>query len=336
MRIPVIAARLARPLLAGAIALSALAVPAARPSHAASLHKITLWLDWYPNSDHAGIYVAMARGYYAAEGLQVNAQVPSGAADALKLVTQGNGDIGISYESSVMLARDKGIPVTATGAIVQKPLNAVLALASTGITRPRDLQGHLVGVAGDPSDYTDLKALLSHDGGDYAKVHIVNVGYNLLPALLAHRVDAIIGAYWTWEALQAAQKGVKVNALRLDQWGVPTYNELVFVTGPGQLKREPTILAAFERATYRGYAYAAAHPAEATADLLKAPGVLSTSTPLIEHSIRLLAPLFSDSHGRYGTMDPRLWQAYANWMTAGHLLSDHLNVSQAITARFLP
>ena len=178
------------------------------------MHKVTLWLDWYPNSDHAGIYVAMAKGYYAAAGLQVKAQVPAGSADALKLVTHGNGDIAISYESSVLLARAQGIPVTATAAIVQKPLNSVLALASTGITRPRELQGHTVGVAGDPSDYSDLKAIVTHDGGDYAKVKIVNVGY-LLPALLAHRVDAIIGAYWTWEALQAAQKGVKVNSMRL-------------------------------------------------------------------------------------------------------------------------
>ncbi len=319
-----------------ALVLGALAAPAVPAGRAASPHKVTLWLDWYPNSDHAGIYVAMAKGYYAAAGLQVKAQVPAGAADALKLVTHGNGDIAISYESSVLLARDKGIPVTATAAIVQKPLNAVLALASTGITRPRQLVGHTVGVAGDPSDYTDLKALLSHDGGDYGKVKIVNVGYNLLPALLAHRVDAIIGAYWTWEALQAAQKGVKVNIMRLDQWGVPTYNELVFVTGPTQLKSEPDVLRAFQRATFRGYAYAAAHPAQATAILLRAPGVLSTSAPLIEHSIKLLGPLFADSHGRYGTITPAKWQAYANWMTAGRLLPDHLNVTKALTTSLLP
>ncbi|MGH2344583.1 MAG: ABC transporter substrate-binding protein [Chloroflexota bacterium] len=327
---------LARIVPIAALVLGALVAPAVPGGRAASPHKMTLWLDWYPNSDHAGIYVAMAKGYYAAEGLQVKAQVPAGAADALKLVTHGNGDIAISYESSVLLARDKGIPVTATAAIVQKPLNAVLALASTGITRPRDLEGHTVGVAGDPSDYTDLKALLSHDGGDYGKVKIVNVGYNLLPALLAHRVDAIIGAYWTWEALQAAQKGVKVNTMRLDQWGVPTYNELVFVTGPSQLKSEPDILKAFQRATFRGYAYAAAHPAQATAILLKAPGVLSTSAPLIEHSIKLLGPLFADSHGRYGTIKPALWQAYANWMTAGHLLPNHLDVTKALTTSLLP
>jgi ABC-type nitrate/sulfonate/bicarbonate transport system substrate-binding protein len=129
---------------------------------------------------------------------------------------------------------------------------------------------------------------------------------------------------------------MKVNALRLDQWGVPTYNELVFVTGPGQLKSESSTLAAFQRATFRGYAYAAAHPAEAAAILLKAPGVLSNSAGLIQHSIRLLGPLFHDSHGRYGIMSPAAWQTYANWMTAGHLLPDHLNAGQALTLRLLP
>ena len=117
---------------------------------------------------------------------------------------------------------------------------------------------------------------------------------------------------------------------------MPTYDELVFVTGPTQLKNEPAVLRAFQQATFRGYAYAAAHPADATAILLKAPGVLSTSAPLIEHSIQLLAPLFTDSHGRYGTMSPALWQSYANWMTAGKLIPSHLDASKALTTSLLP
>lgn len=318
------------------LVLAALLLPrTATPTQAASLHKLTLWLDWYPNSDHAGIYVAMAKGYYAQAGLQVNAQVPSGAADAVALVTHGTGDIGISYEPTVLLARAQGIPVTATAAIIQRPLNCVMALRSTGITRPRDLAGHTVGVAGDPADYTDLRALMAHDGGDYNKVKIVNVGYNLLQAFLSHRVDAIIGGYWTWEALQAAAQGVQVNIMRLDQYGIPTYNELVFVTGPSQLSGESGYLRAFLRATFQGYAYAAAHPAEATAILLKVKGVLSTSRSLIQHSITLLAPLFQGPGGRYGTIDTAQWQAYANWMTTGHLLPKHLDATQVVTQSLL-
>jgi putative hydroxymethylpyrimidine transport system substrate-binding protein len=317
--------------------LAAVLLPRSAASvQAASLHKITLWLDWYPNSDHAGIYVAMANGYYAQAGLEVNPQVPSGAADAVALVTHGTGDIGISYEPTVLLARAQGVPVTATGAIIQRPLNCLMALRSTGITRPRDLMSHTVGVAGDPADYTDLRALLAHDGGDYNKVKIVNVGYNLLQAFLSHRVDAIIGGYWTWEALQAAAQGVPVNVMRLDQYGIPTYNELVFVTGPNQLRNESGYLRAFLKATFAGYAYAAAHPAEATSILLKVKGILSTSSGLIQHSITLLAPLFKGPSGKYGTMDVAQWQAYANWMTAGHLLPKHLETAQIVNQSLLP
>lgn len=324
-----------RTLCAAALALAGLGSGGA-PSRAAAAHSLTLWLDWYPNSDHAGIYVALAKGYYAQEGLAVKAQVPSGASDALTLTAHGAGDIGISYESSVLLARARGIPVTATAAIVQRPLNAVLALKTSGITRPRQLEGHTVGVAGDPSDYTDLQAILQHDGGDYARVHPVNVGYDLLPALLSRRVDAIIGAYWTWEALQADAQGKPVNVLRLDQEGVPTYDELVFLTGKGQLAREPGVLRAFQRATFRGYAYASAHPAEATAILLTVPGVLSKSAGLIRRSIALLAPLFKDAQGRYGTMDAAQWQAYADWLTRNRLIKGHVDASQALTAALVP
>src|SRR5439155_24112449 len=109
------------------------------------VRSVTLWLDWYPNSDHVGIYVAMARGYYARQGLAVHARVPSGAADNLKLVAHGTGDIAISYEPDVLLARAQGVPVVATAAIVQRPLNCVMALESSDITRPRQLQGKTVG-----------------------------------------------------------------------------------------------------------------------------------------------------------------------------------------------
>lgn len=329
--------RVARALCACALVLAALVAPrAAAPSSAAGMRSLILWLDWYPNSDHAGIYVALARGYYARAGLRVDVRVPAGTTDALTLVAHGSGDIAISYEPTVLLARAQGIPVAATAAIVQRPLNAVLALRSTGITRPRQLEGRTVGVAGLPNDYTDLRAILRHDGGDYGEVRTVTVGYNLLPALLSRRVDAIIGAYWTWEALQAEAAGKPVNVLRLDAEGVPTYNELVFATGRQQLTREPAALRAFQRATFQGYAYAAAHPAAATAILLKAPGVLSRSRGLIEHSIRLLAPLFADAHGRYGALDARQWQAYADWMTATHLMQPHLDAGQALTTALLP
>ena len=306
------------------------------------LRSLTLWLDWYPNSDHVGIYVAMAKGYYARQGLAVQARVPSGAADALKLVAHGTGDIAISYEPNVLLSRAQGVPVVATAAIVQRPLNCVMALRSSDITRPRQLQGKTVGIAGLPSDYTDIAAIVRADGGNPRLVKTVVVNYGLLQALLKKRVDAVEGVYWTWEVLQARQPtaghphGYQVNVMHLEHYGVPVYDELVFATATRQLQREAATLRAFQRATFEGYAYATAHPAEATRILLKVRGVLSSSRSLIEQSIRLLSPLFHDRQGRYGTMSVAQWQAYADWMTRTHLMTTHVDARSAMTTALLP
>jgi putative hydroxymethylpyrimidine transport system substrate-binding protein len=330
-------------IITGIIAL-VLTLTLALPAHAAAnfargtraLRPITLWLDWYPNSDHAGIYVALTKGYYARRGLAVQPRVPSGTADALKLVARGDGDLAVSYEPTLLLARQQGVPVVATAAIVQSPLNCIISLQSSGITRPRQLVGKTVGVAGLDSDYTDIRAMVRHDGGDPAKVKTVNVGYGLLPQLLKGRVDAVEGVYWTWEALQAQQQGYKVNVMRLDHYGVPTYDELIFATGTGQLARESATLRLFQQATFEGYAYAATHPAEAARILLKAPQVLSNSESLIEHSIRLLSPVERDAHGRYGTMSATQWQSYADWMRRTGLVKKSIDARAALTETLLP
>jgi len=328
-----------RNIITGAMAL-VLTLALALPAHAVTnvargakaLRPVTLWLDWYPNSDHAGIYVALAKGYYARRGLAVQPRVPSGTADALKLVAQGSGDLAVSYEPTLLLAREQSVPVIATAAIVQSPLNCVMSLQSSGITRPRQLAGKTVGVAGLDSDYTDITAMVRHDGGDPAKVKTVNVGYGLLPQLLKGRVDAIEGVYWTWEALQARQQGYNVNVMRLDRYGVPTYDELIFATGTGQLAHEPATLRLFQQATFEGYAYAA----EAARILLKAPQVLSNSESLIERSIRLLSPVERDTRGHYGTMSAARWQSYADWMRRAGLVKQSIDAHAALTETLLP
>ncbi len=325
----------------GVLALALLLAPVIRPAFGAAprrsaLHPLTLWLDWYPNSDHAGIYVALAKGYYARAGLAVQPRVPAGAADALTLVAHGTGDIAVSYEPGVLLARAQGVPVVATGAIVQGPLNCVMTLADSGITRPRQLQGRLVGIAGLPSDQTTLAAVVRHDGGDPQQVKTVVVNYGLLPEFLHRRVDAVEGVFRTWEALQAAQLGYRVRVLPVERYGVPAYDELVFATGTRRVRDEADTLRRFQRATYQGYAYAATHPDEAASILLHVPGVLSGSQPLIARSIRLLAPLFRDARGRYGTLSVAGWQAYADWMTRTHLMDTHVDARAALTSVLLP
>ncbi len=208
---------------------------------------MTLLLDWTPNSDHAGIFTALDKNIYTQHGLAVKAVVPGDVGVDLGEVARGHAEFAISYNTDVLLAQAKGLPIVAVAAIVQHPLNTILTLRSSEITRPRQLEGKTVGIYGVPSDYADLNTVVKDDGGDPAKVHIVTVSYDLVQGLETHKVDAIIGVYWTWESLLLKQKGFQANELRLTHWGVPDYYELVIVTSKQYAARIPTSCGRFSR-----------------------------------------------------------------------------------------
>jgi putative hydroxymethylpyrimidine transport system substrate-binding protein len=157
------------------------------------------------------------------------ARVPSNTSAQIQLVAAGSADFGITYETDLLIARARHIPVRSVMCIMQHPLDTVMALKSSGITRPRDLQGKRVGMAGSPSDIPIVTAMVQHDHGSMDKVRMITVAYDLLTALLAKKVDAVVGVYWTWEAIQAREKGYPVNVMRVEKWGVPNYCELVLI-----------------------------------------------------------------------------------------------------------
>lgn len=294
---------------------------------------VTLMLDWYPNADHAGIYAAVDEGYYKAAGLAPKIVVPSDPSAALKLVATGKADFAVSYEPDFLLARDQGIPDTAVMALVQVPLNSIISLKSEGITRPKDLVGKSVGMAGLPSDTALLSTVLQDDGASLSQITQTNVGYNLVPALLSGKVNAIIGGYWSWEALQIALQGKPVNVLRLNDWGVPTYNELIIVTSDQMLKNHPEIVRAFVQATEKGLAYAIHHPQTAAQDVAKAGQDLDPK--LVSQSVALLAPIFQGSAPEPGYMDPKQWDAYAQWLYQKGLIPKAEKGSATMTDAFL-
>ena len=164
--------RAAAALLAAA-ALAALVVGCGGDDSASApegADQVDLILDWFPNADHAGVYGAIDEGYFADEGLDVSPVVPSDPAASLKQVGAGRAPFAISYEPEVLLARAAGVPVVAVGALVTHPLNSVIVRTDRGISRPRDLEGKTVGIAGVPSDRPLLDAVVRADGGDPAEV----------------------------------------------------------------------------------------------------------------------------------------------------------------------
>jgi putative hydroxymethylpyrimidine transport system substrate-binding protein len=180
----------------------------------------TLALDFQPNPVHAGIY--------AAKGLSV--RVPSSSTDSLKLLATGRADMAVVDIHDLGLARERGADIVGVGALVQRPLAAVIARA--GIRRPRDLEGKRVGVTGLPSDDAVLRAVVEHDGGDYSKVKRTTIGFTAVPSLIAGKVDAVV-AFWSAEGVALRERGVPTREFRVDHYGAPRYPELVLAVKRG-------------------------------------------------------------------------------------------------------
>jgi putative hydroxymethylpyrimidine transport system substrate-binding protein len=290
-------------------------------------------LDWYPNSDHAGLYTAIQRGYLRRNGVDLGKpHVPSDSTAQIKLVAAGTADFGITYETDVLAARAHHIPVRAVMCIAQHPLDTIMSLSRSGITRPRNLAGKRIGMAGTPGDRAIVAAVMRDDGVSPVRATMVNVGYNLLPALLSGRVDAVVGVYWTWEAIQARMKGYPVHVLRVERWGVPNYCELTVIASDSTIQHRPSLVRGTVHALQRGYAYAEAHPEAGWKALHAADRTLDR--PLILRSIRLLRGAIIAGK-TVGYMNPGQWERYATWLRARGLIDAPVGGKAALTDRFL-
>ncbi|MEH7456372.1 ABC transporter substrate-binding protein [Bacillus pseudomycoides] len=241
-------------------------------SNAASKKKekeITVMLDWYPNAVHSFIYAAIEKGYFKEEGVKVNIKFPSNPTDPLTLAAAGKVTVGLYYQPDVVIARaNEQIPVKSIGAVVRSPLNHVVSLKSAGIQSPKDLEGKTVGYSGTPLSEAYLKTMIKEDGGNPDNVKVVDVGFDLVPALITKKVDAVTGAYINHEVPVMRHQGHEPAYFNPADYGVPNYHELVFVTGDKTLKKDKEALQAFLRGAKKGYDFMKKNPDEALNILL--------------------------------------------------------------------
>jgi putative hydroxymethylpyrimidine transport system substrate-binding protein len=301
-------------------------------SHAETL---SLMLDWFPNADHVGLYQAMAEGDFAKAGLNVDVRTPSDPSLPLKLLEAGKIDLAISYEPELLLARNQGVPLISIAAIVQKPLTSIVSIGKKHIKTPADLRGKKIGDAGIPYQHAYLQTILANAGVPASSVKEINVGDNLVPAMLSGQVDATLGAFWNYEAIQLAQLRKHPNVIRMDQVGVPTYDELVLVASQSTIRRKADEIRRFVQALARGYEAVRVDPVAAVASLIKANPGLDRSFQLA--AVRATLPAFFPANASepWGWQDSAQWTAYGEWMLNHHLISNPVAIAQAESNDFL-
>src|SRR5438067_9471550 len=299
---------------------SAVATVGAVLAFAAPAHKVSLTLDWTPNPDHVGFFDARDTGRFAHAGLDVAIRSPSDPTAPLKLVAAGRSDLAVSYEQEVFFAAAKKLPVVAVAAVVPRPLNSFMAIEPQ-VKSLRDLKGRTIGITGVPSDYATLDTALRFVALTRKDVKVVTVGYNLLPALLAHRVDAVLGVYRNVEGVQLELRGLHPTIIPVDRAGVPTYDELVLVANKTRLRHDPAYRSEVRRfvgAFLAGTADARNHPSRALAILNK---VTASSTTFLAQATPATLRLLTGPGG-VGCLNVRDWQRFGRWMHARGLLNE--------------
>jgi putative hydroxymethylpyrimidine transport system substrate-binding protein len=300
-----------------------------------SAQRFTLMLDWFPNADHAGIYQALAEGDFAKAGLDVHVQVPPDPSTPLKLLAAGKVDAAVSYEPELLLARNQGQPLVSVAAIVQEPLTSIVSLRSKHITTPAQLRGKKVGDAGIPYQHAYLSTILARAAVPASSVKEINVGANLVPAMLSGKVDATLGSFWNYEAIQLALLHKHPNVIHMEQVGVPNYDELVVVVRKGTIINHPDVVRRFVQALARGYEAVRHSPQTAVTNLVHASPGLDPKLQLASIKATMSAFFPSNPADPWGWQDPKQWTGYGQWMLRNHLISNPNAVIDASTNELL-
>jgi putative hydroxymethylpyrimidine transport system substrate-binding protein len=320
---------------AGGSASASGAPAAAAPSPA----KPTVLMDWFPNPDHASLFLADSQGDFTKAGLAgVNLQAPSGSQDALKLVSTGAMPLGISYEPSVITAASQGLDVEAVAALVPTPLDTLLVSGKSGITTVKGLIGKKIGTDGNPTTVAVLNTILQKNGVQPSQVQEIAVSQGLIPAMLSGNVQAIIGGYRNVEAVQLKLKGQPPVIFKVEDQGLPTYDELVIVAQKSKLASDPGYAAMvkdFLAGLAQGDAAAQANPSAAVAALKPQIKVGDYTDADLNAMVPVTTAAFKNPLG-FGQMNTATWQAFADWMLKNKLITKSVTASDAMTTEYLP
>jgi ABC-type nitrate/sulfonate/bicarbonate transport system substrate-binding protein len=283
---------------------------------------VRLALDWTPNTNHTGFFVAQHEGWYAANGISLKV-LPYTDTAPETLLAAHQADCGISFQDSLTFAVAAGADITSVMAILQHAASEIAVLADSPIQRPRDLDGKTYGGFGYPNEVPTVKFVIRHDGGtgNFKDVTINTAAYE---ALYAKKVDATI-TFTAWEGVEAKERGIDLRYFKFTEYGFPDFYQVVLACDRQWLQRQPDAARRFVAATVQGFGLAASDPDKAVADLVaENPGAFDSNPDLPKESARFLADggFYVDASGKVGSQTLEQWQGYSGFLFDQGLLED--------------
>src|SRR5437667_5331839 len=276
------------------------------------LTSMNLALDWTPNTNHTGIYVALAQGWYQAEGIDLHLLPYSASVSPDVLVSTSKADVGVSSTEGIVADAAIGQPVVSIAAIIQHNTSALVTLASSGLNRPRDLDGKTYGGFGAPYESAVVGEIIQKDGGK-GQFKSVTLDVDAMQALESHRIN-FVWVFEGWEVIQANRSGVKLNVFPITDYGVADYYTPNLITSPTEIKQKSALLHKFMTATSCGYEYARTHAHDAAQMLLDQNKGAFPDPGLGFASQDYLSPRYADSGRKWGWQDAAAWHGYPQFI----------------------
>lgn len=290
-------------------------------------------LDWTPNTNHTGIYVAKELGYFEDEGLDVEIILP-GEAGASQLVATGKADFGISYQESVMMARNEGLPIVSIAAIMQHNTAGFASPIEKGITGPADFEGKVYGSSMDALATAIMKTAMEENGADFSQLEATNIGTSDFFVAVERDIDFSL-VFQGWTGIEAEIRGEELNMIYMKDLaeGLDFYTPVI-ATSEQLIKDNPEIIEKFLHAAVKGYEFAMDDPAAAADILIKAEPDLNEE--LVRKSQEWISKQYLDDAAQFGLQEAERWEVVRDFMLEHDLIPDDFDVNAAYTTEFLP
>lgn len=300
---------------------------------AEQLQKVRVVLDWSPNTNHTGLYVARDKGFFEEQGLDVEIIQP-GQDGADRMVASGGAEFGVSYQESVTMARVAGVPIVSVAAVIQHNTSGFASPADRGIDSPKKFEGMRYGGWGAPVEEAVLDAVMQADGADVSQVDIINIGDSDFFAAVKRDID-FAWIYYGWTGIEAELRDEEINMVYLTDYSEKLdYYTPVLIASEELIGKSPELVKAFTAGAAKGYQFAIENPEEAADVLIAAEPDLNAE--LVKASQKWLSPHYQDDAPRWGEQKLSVWDNYASWMYEQGLLEGELDAEKAFTNEFLP